>query len=65
MTPQGENRFFVMGWNGYWLKNPQVLCVLLRVVHLEPARHPLREYDGDLGDNPWIGDRYRNPPVET
>ena len=32
---------------------------------LEPARHPLREYDADLGDNPWIGDRYINPPVET
>lgn len=32
---------------------------------LEPARHPLREYDIDLEGSPWIGDRYRNPSVET
>ena len=32
---------------------------------LDPARHPLREYDAEIKDSPWIGDRYRNPPVET
>jgi hypothetical protein len=32
---------------------------------LEPARHPPREYNIELGGSPWIGDRYRNPSVET
>ena len=26
---------------------------------LDPARHPLREYDKQIASNPWLGDAYR------
>ena len=26
---------------------------------LDPARHPLRQCDRELRDNPWVGDAYR------
>lgn len=27
---------------------------------LNPARHPLRAFDKDLGPDPWVGERFRN-----